>query len=141
MSKYLHWSNWIRDEMLEDLGEDEADQIEADVRALGKAAWLRWIAEHIEEVYRFVEATPKQRAIRKAWREPTHRGRLLLTACILLPRATRLVSMAEYLGSPGAGYRAHARSACEDWFRLYTEPSPFWPFDQDDRFCGFDHDC
>lgn len=134
--RYIIHCASIREELTQEMSPQDRANVEADLRSLGRSAWMSWIREHTDEVQRFLDATPAQRKKRIAWRDTTHRNRLIVAGTTRLWGACAMIEAAGCIASV-SGYREMAAAAARNWWEIYHPEMRVWPFDEQDRFVAF----
>ena len=128
MVNYERWAWGIAQELQASLSTADAATLSAELRAMGRDAWLAWADENRKAAFDLLSRTPAARERLRAWSDPTLRRRLVLVAHRQARLAAALLSATNHLG-PGGSYRAecvHAARLAED---ILSEAEWQWPFE------------
>ena len=130
MSIYRYTQNAgnIANELRESVSREDAVALRADLRQMGLAAWLTWVAENQKTAFSVLRATPEARSKRKLWADPIQRSRICLAAFHLARLGELVLSSAAPL-QPGGSYRGTCEAAAYACLHIVREARWIWPFE------------
>ena len=127
MHRYQYMPTVFADECCALVSRDEAVELAASLKADGLEAWLDWEYENRVEAIVFLSATPRGRALRKSWKDPSRRSRLALAAHRLGRLAGGLLATVAF-AYKGLGYRKATAAVVRDHDGALDDFQFVWPF-------------
>ena len=138
LSKYIGATQQHAEELQQALTEADLAALHQDLAALGKHGWLKWSAEHRNQIADFLQATPTVRSRRKAWQNQSLRLRLSYGAILYAQESGIVLTVLHQSSCIEAesmlGYRNMTASASELFYEMaYQLRSRHqWPFPERD---------
>lgn len=135
LNNYASASRNLATELIQLLSEAEITTLFSELKESGEKAWIKWQLDNSETVIDFVAATALQRSRKKAWNNPSLRGKLILASIIHCQAAYELLNFLtqnEPWLRPGCGYREMASRAGDLYWGLLETDVPNWPSDLGD---------
>ncbi|MCX6908229.1 MAG: hypothetical protein NTY01_09325 [Verrucomicrobia bacterium] len=127
---YAQVAGEIRSDLESSLLPEDVAALRKDLAELGLPGWRKWLQAHEQEANRFLTATPKARAARKAWRDPVLRRRLTLQAIYMASDARALLATLDDWGLLTSGcIRETIGLAADSAARLLVQigETSIWP--------------
>lgn len=137
LHNYATASNGLAQELAKALAREDVLALAKNLRTLGLRAWINWQAEHEQEVFDYVNATPAARAKKVKWRDPLLRSKLILASirhCLAAHALLRFVADHAGVLSPGGTYRDTTALAGSLFWQIWGTEIPDWP-EQFDVVC------
>lgn len=112
LGNYLAEMRAYAPEIAATLTPDEQHDAWEYVQHVGRQEFYRWLFENLDDVLKYLEATPSKRKSNKTWQEAPYKYGLVVGTLLLLHPATTLIDQLDQLNlMDGGRYRSFAQKA------------------------------
>ncbi|GAB7492145.1 hypothetical protein Bwad001_08690 [Bilophila wadsworthia] len=130
IQKYMAHFEQLREEIEEQLSEDDISRLSNSLKTSGKTAWDTWLDEHSKEISLFLIQTPSERKKKAIWKTEKDKLLGLLGALVFCRRACIFARSAEQLSYDidCSSYRSALSTAATEAWGLSSSLAIYWPF-------------